>query len=327
MKVIHKSISTFITVVTPATLLATPVYAHRGGRGEVNVSIPDRQFTESYDAYDNQDVAKQCAQTFYVDECEFPVKVTLKGSKGREKSYEFYSYGSQTIELKDWGVDTVLSAAMISPTGVGPIMLFRDEPIIYSTIIVAPPESKPVSNIRVPSNASNTPAEEINPQCITAAEILIQGIDLPTFAKDDAETYIKDLSKFYAGEWDGDRRWLYGSTYTSRQYINTYTRTYHWYATAEDGVSYDLECSIDYIGALQTVVGQDFTLTIDYEAGIIEQWVAFERQNCWQIPLLNASISKVYPAGFIGADFQGIVLTNGSDGQHRYCLLPNDIVE
>lgn len=315
-------LSAVLSAAILMNLMVVPVQAATGERGNIQVSIPALQFSSSYAAYSSQKYAEDGAITFYLEEDEFPVEVTITGSNGATETYSFDTYGTKLLTVEDPGWGTIGTALVLFPTIVGSLAVLDNAPCSYAVINLAPPKAD------VPDETGMTPDSAKSTEVVDPYKTLMSEISFP-FCYRDSSTYAKEIAAYYAGEWDGKR--LEGDdwgSYSASRYVDSF-RVYHWTAcNLYTGEMYQLSSSVDYAGLLETVPGRNFTLAVSDVMGVVELWYHFDKQDSWEISTSEGKIESVYPLGSDGSDSLVLVYVIDANGeQHMYSLLSGGKVE
>ena len=304
-----KRIRATLLSVSILIVLMTPV-ASAKSINEVVIYIPARNITTSYEAYEDLVTAKSNPIELNLNKDEFPVYVTLYGDNGREKEYRFDSYGTKLLEADDPGMGTVALAALTFPI-LGPLWI--PEPMVYSTIIINPPQQER-PRLTIPEE----PYKRLEP-LFDKIESMSDSLMV------DYERHIKD---YVDGKWDGTVKY----NNTGLRYACIRDRTYLWRGyNPFTGKNYkDIDVNIDYVGPLDVVTNRYFTFAVNYDTGKIEQWQFLEKKDSWRIQLAEGEKIEIVSAPYEMSqnEFQGTVFTKDLDGNlHMYWLLSNQKVE
>lgn len=302
-------VSIFLVITILACTINVPVRAAQKITGQT-VEISTRNYSRSYSTFNTKTESNTNPITFYVNNSEFPVKVTISSDDKSSSKYTFDSYGVKYVH--DHCIYFPGSAYQA-----------------YATINIEPH----------PSTNATAVKKELSQDLVidTKLDRLLKELDFG-FYDDKTTPYGKELRAFLTEEWDGS--WIpadieddYAGYIADREVS---LRTYRWSSTnLYTGETYTKEVNVDYVGSLEIVpntsANQDYSLVVDRNRKIVDQWSLLDKIYEWSLSNCAGAIDKIYIVGKDNDDSnecQAIVYINDTDKKARvYTLYPGGIVE
>lgn len=342
-------ISLLLAIVMLVSIMITPAAAVANQRGTYHASIPALDWSgEIHPAYDNREDANNDMTTIYVSEDDLPVKVRLNG-ENYHSTFELDKYDIYYLRVADEDDGRFVADLFLFVSIIGIPLIFCDPPYAYATVKIAPPEDNTMNNNKkaLHSAPASTAAPEAKPATNNSStdtsspaptpvsledryKTVMKVLDLP-FSHAEYTPYGKELKEFFTGDgWDGSNRSDIDPSDGYAGYIANRSidcRTYRLHVTnLHNGKTFERTTNVDYLGNLETVPGvtpaQDYTLVVDRQNGIIEEWSLLQKRDAWNLDLQGATISDVFPLA-CGDDDDSRVMVNIDDatGQHIWSLL------
>lgn len=323
----RKIIIMILVVIMQVNLIPSVVYA--GGKNLVEVSISAQKLSETYEAYSTFEDAEKNAIKLYVKEDEFPVYVTLYPSKSSGKKYEFDSYGTKQLITQNCGELRGFLGFIYAP--IGGTLLW--EAYAYATIEILPLQEE---EIEIKAENETTPTEielESEPKLTAIEKTELEARLQPLLDKIEfpytIPHFYEEIKDFVLGNWDGSEKSDDDlGIWSSRCVVN---RTYSWMGVNEfTGEIYkDIKINLDYLGSLDVVEGEKFTLAVDYSTGVIERWKFLEKEDSWNVDK-GETINRIVINFSAEEDCLALAIVNTIDEEnteHMYFLKPNGEIQ
>ena len=317
MKKFKKNLVIVFAIIMLINIMAPCSVVHAASTNQITISIPERDFSSTYKAYDGSKTADNNAITLYVNQEDFPVYATISSEHGSEQCYTFSSYGTKKLEVTNNSGGFLAFQLFTFPfTGL------MEPPHTYATIIItAPKEATDKPSDAKAESDSATPESNSDSQLQPLIDKMI--FTSGWFNADLQEWYRRDVEDFMSGTWDGTMKSNVDDFFGILSSRDIVFREYRWTGFSNTKVYQNVNINIDYIGNLPIETGNLFTLAFSNSA--IEKWEFLEMTDSWKIPVENESIESVLPALNPTEDgFQGNVFTIDEEGnQHLYILYPD----
>lgn len=310
MKRFLRTTVTMMLMVALAARLVLPVEASSLKRkGKLWVSIPARKWESEYPAYARQEDGDAHEVEIFLNEDEFPVFVSITNAGGVRKDLEIEGYGRRYL-----AVGSLLNAPSFATLRLSPPKAKVKEEV--------PKKVQPTTKESLETNQGETKEKKARP-----ADKLIELLDFPFSMNDYNRSKLK-IDAFYTGDWDGDELTKYCRDIWPLSFSENVTRRIYRFSgvNLRTGTMYELEQSVDYLGCLEQVAGDDFTLAYSLKNRRVEMWREFKLLESWDLPETGV-VETVLPL-MSADDCYGLVTITDADGEkHMYDLCSDGVVK